>query len=202
MRLFPSAHRHRARLLKEFDGKRILDVGCGRRKIRGAIGIDRRVRATEDRTLQLDINHDLLSFPWPVEDNSFDLVHCSHVLEHLPPTAAVIEEIYRILRPGGQLFIECPHFSWVEAYRHFEHCHFFSSGSFDYFHNQTDYYKANFNVLRREIFFDDLTYSIGIGFLANWCPRLYERRLAFMFPASSFIVVLEALKEAQPVRQN
>lgn len=194
MRLFPNAHRRRQQLLEEFQNRRILDVGCGRTKLPGAIGMDRRVRETTTRDLQLDINHDLLSFPWPIEDNSFDLVHCAHVLEHLPPTVKVIEEIYRVLKPDGRLFIECPHFSWVEAYRHFEHCHIFSIGSFDYFYNQTDFYKANFRVLRREIFFDDITYALGIGFLANIFPRAYERHFAFIFPASSFCVWLEAVK--------
>jgi ubiquinone/menaquinone biosynthesis C-methylase UbiE len=194
MRLFPSVHRRREQLLKAFRGRRILDVGCGRAKLPGAIGIDRRVCETTARETQLDINHDLLSFPWPIEDNSFDLVHCAHVLEHLPPTATVIEEIFRILKPGGQLFIECPHFSWVEAYRHFEHCHAFTDGSFDYFYNQPDYYKANLRVLRREIFFDDISNVFGIGFLANHFLRAYERHFAFIFPASSFCVWLQAIK--------
>jgi SAM-dependent methyltransferase len=194
MRLFPNVYRRRDDLLKRYQGQRILDVGCGRRKLSGAVGIDRRRRQAVDAELQLDIDHDLLDFPWPIADASFDLVHCSHVLEHLPPTARVIEEIYRILRPGGQAFIVCPHFSWVEAYRHFEHCHFFTLGSFDYFEKQSDIYDADFRVVRRELFFDDVSYALGIGFLANWFPRVYERHFAFMFPASQFYVLLEAVK--------
>ncbi len=194
MRLFPNVHRRRADWLEEGRGQRLLDVGCGRRKLPGAVGIDRRVRTTVAADLQLDINHNLLEFPWPIADDAFDRVHCSHVLEHLPPTARVLEEIYRVLRPGGQLFIVCPHFSWVEAYRHFEHCHFFTLGSFDYFEDQRDYYQADFRVLRRELFFDDISYALGIGFLANWFPRAYERHFAFIFPASQFYVLLEAVK--------
>ena len=194
MRLFPNVYRRRARILEEVGDGKILDVGCGRRKLPGAVGIDRRRRESVPAERQLDINHDLLDFPWPIPDDSFDFVHCSHVLEHLPPTATVVEEMYRVLKPGGRLFIVCPHFSWVEAYRHFEHCHFFSLGSFDYFQNQTDYYKANFRMLRRELFFDDISYVLGIGFVANWFPRVYERHFAFVFPASQFCVLLEAVK--------
>lgn len=194
MRLFPNIYRRRDALLRQYDGRRILDVGCGRRKLPGAIGIDRRRRKAVAAEIQLDIDHDLLDFPWPVEDDAFDLVHCSHVLEHLPPTARVMEEIHRVLKPGGQAFIVCPHFSWVEAYRHFEHCHFFTLGSFDYFEGQSDIYDADFRVVRRELFFDDLSYAFGIGFLANWFPRAYERHFAFMFPASQFYVLLEAVK--------
>jgi len=194
MRLFPNVHRRRAALLREFAGKAILDVGCGRRKVPGAIGIDRRVRESVAPERQLDLDHDLLDFPWPLPNDTFDLVHCSHVLEHLPPTARVVEEMYRVLKPRGRLFIVCPHFSWVEAYRHFEHCHFFALGSFDYFENQTDYYRANLRVLRRELFFDDVSNALGIGFLANRFPRAYERHFAFIFPASQFSVLLEAIK--------
>lgn len=194
MRLFPNIYRRRDALLRQYGGRRILDVGCGRRKLPGAVGIDRRRRKAVAAEVQLDIDHDLLDFPWPVEDDAFDLVHCSHVLEHLPPTARVMEEIYRVLKPGGQAFIVCPHFSWVEAYRHFEHCHFFTLGSFDYFGGQSDIYDADFRVVRRELFFDDVSYALGIGFLANWFPRVYERHFAFMFPASQFYVLLEAVK--------
>jgi SAM-dependent methyltransferase len=194
MRLFPNIYRRRDALLQRYQGLRILDVGCGRRKLPGAIGIDRRRRKAVAAELQLDIDHDLLDFPWPIEDGAFDLVHCSHVLEHLPPTARVMEEIYRVLKPGGQAFLVCPHFSWVEAYRHFEHCHFFTLGSFDYFEGQSDIYDADFRVVRRELFFDDLSYALGVGFLANWFPRAYERHFAFMFPASQFYVLLEAVK--------
>jgi SAM-dependent methyltransferase len=194
MRLFPNIYRRRDAWLAERNGARILDVGCGRRKLPGAVGIDRRRRPAVTDELQLDIDHDLLDLPWPIAESSFDMVHCSHVLEHLQPTARVMEEIYRVLRPGGQVFIVCPHFSWVEAYRHFEHCHFFTLGSFDYFAGQSDIYNADFRVVRRELFFDDVSYALGIGFLANWFPRAYERHFAFIFPASQFYVVMEAVK--------
>jgi SAM-dependent methyltransferase len=194
MRLFPNVHRRRARLLREYHGRKILDVGCGTNKLPGAVGMDRRVRQSVARDLQLDINHNLLDFPWPIQDNTFDLVHCSHVLEHLPPTHLVMREIWRVLKPGGRVFIECPHFSWVEAYRHYEHCHFFTVGSFDYFCGQKDYYGCDYRMVEREIFFDDITYVMLVGFLGKFWPRSYERHLAFIFPASSFYVMLEAVK--------
>ncbi len=44
----------------------------------------------------------------PVPDASFDAVLCSEVLEHVPHPTAVVNEMARILRPGGKLLITAP----------------------------------------------------------------------------------------------
>ena len=194
MRLFPTSGKPRAQFVKQMAGKVVLDIGCGRRKLAGAIGVDRRVVSIAGADAQRDVDHNLLEFPYPFPENFADAIHCSHVLEHLPPTNKVMEEFYRLLKPGGLLFIECPHFSWVEAYRHYEHCHFFTAGSFDYFNPANENYNARFENVWSEIFFDDFTYAIGVGFIGRYFQRLYERHLAFIFPANVFCVLLKAVK--------
>jgi len=37
----------------------------------------------------------------PVPDGSFGVVHCSNVLEHIPDYVRLLEEMVRVLRPGG-----------------------------------------------------------------------------------------------------
>ena len=194
MRLYPNPERVKSRLLSEFAGKRVLDVGCGAAKAPGAVGIDRRIRKDRPAESQLDIEHDLTVFPWPIEDDSFDLVVCSHILEHLPDTVSTMEELNRITSDGGKIYIEVPHYTWFESFRHYEHKHFFTFGSFDYFIKGNPHYKTDFRLVYRRIFFDDFTNTIGIGFLANWLPRVYEKRLAFLFPALSFCVVFQVDK--------
>jgi SAM-dependent methyltransferase len=44
----------------------------------------------------------------PYADTSFDLVLCSHVLEHVPDDRAAIAEIHRVLRPDGTAIIIVP----------------------------------------------------------------------------------------------
>ena len=46
----------------------------------------------------------------PFTDNSFDLIYCSHVLEHIPwyETEKVLKELNRILKPGGALEVWVP----------------------------------------------------------------------------------------------
>jgi hypothetical protein len=65
----------------------ILDIGCGNRKISGAIGLDRNPRS------QADVIHDLDVFPYPFEDDHFEQINRVDVLRTL-------EEIHRIGRPG------------------------------------------------------------------------------------------------------
>lgn len=44
----------------------------------------------------------------PIADDSIDAVICSSVLEHVTNPALAVEEIKRILKPGGKLFIYVP----------------------------------------------------------------------------------------------
>jgi SAM-dependent methyltransferase len=45
---------------------------------------------------------------YPLNDCSFDGVSCSSVLEHVTQPWAVIDEIHRILKPGGRCYIDWP----------------------------------------------------------------------------------------------
>lgn len=59
-----------------------LDIGCGANKAsKEFIGMD--VRPLPG----VDIVHNLEKYPYPFEDNTFTLVHASHVLEHMNPAS-------------------------------------------------------------------------------------------------------------------
>lgn len=47
-----------------------------------------------------------LSFP----DNLFDIIICSHVLEHVPEDQKAMKELYRVMKPGGTGYIMVPFF--------------------------------------------------------------------------------------------
>jgi ubiquinone/menaquinone biosynthesis C-methylase UbiE len=46
----------------------------------------------------------------PVEDNRYDLVLFSQVLEHIAEPGDVLEELHRVLKPGGQIWASAPLF--------------------------------------------------------------------------------------------
>ena len=53
-----------------------------------------------------DVKADICSLPF--EDNSYDLILCNHVLEHIPDDLKAMEELYRVLKKGGTLIAQVP----------------------------------------------------------------------------------------------
>ena len=92
----------------------VLDAGCGTglitRHLHNAIGIDinewaierAKIHAPQAKYLVASID-DL-----PFEDDSFDLVICTHTLEHLLNPNQAIDEFMRVLKPNGTLIGAVP----------------------------------------------------------------------------------------------
>jgi SAM-dependent methyltransferase len=53
-----------------------------------------------------DVKMDINAMPF--EDNSFDVVFCNHVLEHIPDDVHAMREILRVLKPGGWALMQVP----------------------------------------------------------------------------------------------
>jgi len=68
---------------------------------------------------QIDVACDLDSIPWtPFQDNQFSRVYAWAVLEHIRPTLQEsMDELWRILRPGGKVHIKVPQWDYYKAYR-------------------------------------------------------------------------------------
>lgn len=54
------------------------------------------------------LQHDVAA-PFPFPDDSFAVIWCSEVLEHLFDPAFALREMHRIMRPGGQLLVTVPY---------------------------------------------------------------------------------------------
>lgn len=53
-----------------------------------------------------DVKADICNLPF--SDDSFDVILCNHVLEHIPDDTKAMKELYRILKPGGVGIFQIP----------------------------------------------------------------------------------------------
>ena len=94
-------------------GKHVLDIGCGEQEIRSYLsadtiyyGLDYYETATHWYNTRPDVYGDAQALP--VANGSVDAVLLMDVLEHLPRPEACLEEIGRVLRPGGCCVVQVP----------------------------------------------------------------------------------------------
>lgn len=53
-----------------------------------------------------DVKADICNLPF--KDNEFDIIFCNHVLEHIPDDTKAMQELYRIMKPGGYGIFQIP----------------------------------------------------------------------------------------------
>lgn len=89
-----------------------LNLGAGNKIIPGAVNHD----LTKHRP-EIDVAHDLNVLPWPWENETFDKIVAISVFEHLRINLVeVLNECWRILRPGGILCVKLPYWQHDNAY--------------------------------------------------------------------------------------
>ena len=173
----------------------VLDVGCGKHKVEGAIGLDRTLLAGVD--VVADIESIL-----PFCDNCFSLLYANHVLEHVTNLAHVLSEFERVCCPGAVINIVVPYFSCVGAFGDPTHVRFFTYYTFDFFSDNsardperyTWFSSTRFHIRRRRIGFGRLFRMLGIEWWANHFPYIYEGFLPYILPARTLIVELIVVK--------
>jgi 2-polyprenyl-3-methyl-5-hydroxy-6-metoxy-1,4-benzoquinol methylase len=111
-------------LTGDISGKRLLDAGCGTGWF-SKLSVERGAIVTS-----MDIGENLLSkvalkcnservlgsiLNIPFEDNVFDIVVSSEVIEHVSDPYLAMQELFRVLKPGGVMVLTTPNKIWYFA---------------------------------------------------------------------------------------
>ncbi len=180
-----------------FLGKRVLHIGCGASKLSGSIGMD--VLAFPP----VDIVHDLDSIPWPVEDSSMDIVYAHSVVEHLTDIVSFMDEVWRVLKPGGRLIMAVPYFRSIDSFTDITHKHFFTSQSMNYFVrdggglSDYTYTKKYFKKIGFWYGWPQESHNIFVKIIKDFITKhqqVYDQYLSLLFPMKILIWELEVDK--------
>jgi ubiquinone/menaquinone biosynthesis C-methylase UbiE len=172
-----------------------LELGCGANKrISNAIGIDAIDYACVD--IVGDAIEILKSFPC----GSVDAVYSYHFFEHLPDVSIMLDEVARIMKPGGQMEVVVPHFSNPYFYSDYTHRSFFGLYTFSYlardqlFRNKVPTYNKTQHFSLEGVslifksprpFYGRYLLKRSVGAILNSCSYMqefYEENLCYIFP--------------------
>lgn len=106
-------------------------------------------------TSGIDIISDILEIP--VDNNSFDAIICTDVLEHVPNAYDACKELRRIVRPGGHILITVP----TQCDTH--QAPYFFSGGYSQFFFQEIFQKDLVSVIYESGYFETVDQKIGKG---------------------------------------
>ncbi len=170
-----------------------IDLGCGTAKRSGFIGIDRRRFEGVDGVTDLTKSRWLFDrstlggielLPvgereFALPDNSVGEARCSHFLEHLehnqrqPERVRFMNELWRVLIPGGKATIITPHWASNRAYGDFTHADKPVSEMF-YFYLNRDWRRVNAPDNDAEFNPDGYTCNFDVQFGHSQSPDLSE----------------------------
>jgi SAM-dependent methyltransferase len=169
-----------------------LNIGAGRvDQLPGAVRLDI-ARAAHPHVVA-----DLEAGALPFRTGVFEAVGAFDVVEHVDDLVALMEEIHRVLKPGGVAYVTTPHFSSANAHTDPTHRRALSLRSFDYFddaHALAYYSTARFRVHAARLFFKPGLLGRFCFHLARHWPAWYEDRLAWMLPGAFLYFELVAVK--------
>lgn len=179
----------------KFDGNlRVYNLGCGKQHYPGVIGVD------WDEAKTIDIKHNLDVCPWPIPDNSADVILAFHFIEHTSNLLDIFKEMWRISKNGSRIIIEVPHFRSSSAYKDPTHKNFFTCKTINYFCKNNHTY-TNLPIKLKLIDLSIGWPAVKCFFLKRWFKNwlkkhqdLYDNRLYMLFPVKILVFELEVVK--------
>lgn len=120
-----------ASLLKDHNQGIRLDLGGGARPNTGFVNIDCRDLP------EVDIVHDLETYPWPLPDECVSFMVASHLLEHIDPAKGnflkFMDECWRVMQFDGEFMIAVPYAGSPGYWQDPTHCNGITERTLAYF---------------------------------------------------------------------
>lgn len=168
-----------------------LNIGCGKDLKEGYVNLD----VVNYGGNQI---HDLNKFPYPFEENTFDEIYASHILEHLDNFHNSVTELYRIAKPDALIFVFAPFFLNTKYFGEPDHKIPFSIRTFDNYEylgnrklkfyekwkleHRTNYEgKAQFEIIEKKFITSHFSALSWMDHIVNIEPVIYERFCAGIF---------------------
>lgn len=123
----------------------------------------------------------------PYQNNTFDLVICNHVLEHIPDYLKAIEEIYRVLKPKGIAVLQTPYSKILS--KNFEDQNINTDSLRYFFYGEKDHYR----IFSEQHFLKDIK---NVGFELDIIPheKYFDQKTSFYYGVSCNEDLIQAIK--------
>ncbi len=141
-----------------------IDLGCGRNKRRLAFGFDCRVQSEVNAICNI-------VEPFPLKINCIDVVHLSHVMEHILDLLPFMEEVFRVCKPGAEFHVAVPYYTSRKVFSDPTQVRYITEDTFKYFEAPADY------GVRRSFRIESVRYETRKPFrflpeyFSKWCRR-------------------------------
>ena len=151
---------------QELINEKKLDLASGQNKTEGYYGIDLVAGDTVDAVVDLEV------YPWPIESESAEDIVCNHYIEHTSDLMQFMNEVYRILKPGGKVKFVAPYYTSIRCWQDPTHKHAISEATFLYYNKE---WRKN-NKLDHYPIDCDFDYTYGYDMNVQWANRSEEAR--------------------------
>ena len=148
-----------------------LDIGCGKKKRNGYIGLDNSKESSADIICNLENGI-------PIKSNSCSKIVCDNLLEHMKNLIFVMNEIWRVCAHLTEVEIIVPYYLSIGAFQDPTHVRYFTEKTFLYFNRSLPYdygFIGKFDIVKINFIpnadfskeFPDVPFDIARKFFIN-----------------------------------